>query len=630
MIEQHSTDLIVPLSVTEARQAASALSEAEARQISNTVTFLQERMIELENALEGWERIDAQGSTEFSRDALKKIAALSRLMFLKNPLINRAVSLQAFYVFGQGVNVQATHPDVNEVVQAFLDDPKNQAELTSQQAREMKEQTLQVEGNLFFVLFANTVTGQVRVRTIPTDEIADIITNPDDARDHWYYRRTWTQHAFDPATGVQTLEQRIAYYPDWQYRPSSKPATIGGNPVQWTTPIYHVRVGGLDGMRFGVPETYAALDWARSYKSFLENWATIVQAYARFAFKVTTPGGARGIQAAKTRLATTIGSDDRTERNPPPVTASTFVAGAGTGADLTPVRTAGATTSAEDGRWLLLMVAAAMGLPEIFFGNADVGNHATAKTLDRPTELKFKSRQTLWSDVHQRILQYVVDQAVTAPQGLIQGTVSKDSDGAPVVTLANDPSTREPIDRHITIEFPPILEHDQAASVAAIVEAATLGGHPPVTLSPKLTTRLLLQALGIEDVDDLLAVLFPEPPESNEEEPDVDELSPSSSQAPKPEPPTPPVVIQPAQTGQQLPPGEPDAPPPAATQEAVSTPPAVAPADLGDPLPLNDAALERLSQVGPDDLAGAESMWREANTGHPEADLFDAKTDEAE
>jgi hypothetical protein len=31
-------------------------------------------------------------------------------MFLKNPLINRAVTLQAFYVFGQGMNHRRPTP----------------------------------------------------------------------------------------------------------------------------------------------------------------------------------------------------------------------------------------------------------------------------------------------------------------------------------------------------------------------------------------------------------------------------------------------------------------------------------------------------------------------------------------
>jgi hypothetical protein len=289
-------------------------------------------------------------------------------------------------------------------------------------------------------------------------------------------------------------------------------------------------------MRFGVPETYAAIDWARAYKQFLEDWATITRALARFAFKATTAGGARGVAAARAKLGSTIGSDDRSERNPPPVTGSTFIAAAGSGADLTPIRTAGATTSAEDGRWLLLMVAAAMGLPEIFFGNADVGNLATAKTLDRPTELKFRDRQTLWADVIGDILGYVVDQAVIAPRGPLLGAVATDDDGERVVTLAVDPETGEPMSRTVAVEFPPILEHDVEQAINAIVSGTTLDGKQPVLDSPEMLEtilKLVFQALDVKDADEVLDRLLPKDEDGT--------LLP----LPKPEPPAPPVPPEP-------------------------------------------------------------------------------------
>lgn len=506
MIEHDGSGLLIPHRLLEEQRGA--LGETEARQLVNTLTLVQERLAELEAATQGWDQIGASGEREFSRDFLKRITALSRLMFLKNPLVNRAVTLQAFYVFGQGMTVQAAHPEVNDVVQAFMDDPKNKAELTSHQTRTETEQSLQVEGNVFFVLFTNAVTGRVRIRTIPVDEIEDIVANPDDAREPWYYKRSWTQRQ----VFTNSVTQHSAYYPDWRYRPTQKPTAIGGAAVEWATPVYHVRVGGLKGMRFGVPELYAAFDWATAYKAFLEDWATITRALARFAFKATTPGGARGVAAARAKLATTVGSDDRSERNPAPVTGSTFIAAAGSGADLTPIKTAGATTSAEDGRRILLMVAAATGMPESFFGDVSVGTLATAKSLDRPTELKFRDRQTLWADVVGDILGYVVDQAVIAPKGPLKGDVTTDDEGERVVTLATDPETGEPINRTVTVEFPPILEHDVEQAIRAIVSGTTLDGKQPVLDSPEmleLILKLVFQALGVKDSDEVLDTLLP-------------------------------------------------------------------------------------------------------------------------
>lgn len=510
------------------------ISEVE-QEYTDTIELLYERLSELELAMEdvGWLRLGAEAEREFSRDGLRRIAAMSRLAFIKNPLIQRAVALQALYVWGQGVTIQARHPALDAVVQAFLDDKKNRAELTSHQARTFKELDLQVDGNLFFVFFPNAVTGRVRVRTIAPDEIVEIVCNPEDAKEPWYYRRTWNERRLDVATGQTVPLRRIAYYPDWQYNPLAKPQHIGEHSVEWASPVYHVKVGGLSDMRFGVPETYAALDWARAYKSFLEDVATVMRAVSRFSAKVTTKGGSRGIAAAKQKLSTTLAAGGSgSETNPPPVAGSVFVAGEGT--DFTPLNVRGVTIAPEDGRRFLLMVCAAMGIPETFTGDVSVGTLATAKSLDRPTELKYVDRRTLWGDVLGAILGYAIDWAARAPRGALQGlaTVTTDDDGELVVRFGDDPETQQPLDRGVAIAFPSILEHSVTEQVDAIVKAATLGapGTLAGTLDLKLLTRLLLTALGVEHVDELLAQLFPE------DEAAAGDPTPPENPAPPPDP----------------------------------------------------------------------------------------------
>jgi len=477
------------------------------------LTALRERMADLELALEdvSWLRVTFQAEQEFSREGLRQINRLARVMWLKSPLIKRGVGVQTLYVFGQGVNVYGRVPAVNAVVQKFLDDAKNQAELTSQQASMQKEMELQLFSNLFFVFFVNRSSGRVRVRTIQPDEVEEIICNPEDGKEPWFYRRTWQEQKLDMDSGGIATTQRTAYYPDWRYTPRVKPVRIGPHEVRWETPVYHVKVNALSDMRFGVSEVYAAIDWAKAYKEFLEDWVTIVRAYSRFAWQVTTKGGKAGIAAAKGKLATTYGSSPTAaETNPPPVTGAAFIAGEGT--QLSPIRTAGATTSAEDGRRLLLMVAATTGLPESFFGDVSVGTLATAKSLDRPTELQMRARQMLWADVLKGIIGFVIVWAVRAPSGPLHalGSVVEEDDGTPLVTL-RDPETGQALDLTVDVDYPPILEHDVQARVGAIVDAATLQGHPPAgTMDDRTLARLLLTALGEDDVDDLLDRLYPD------------------------------------------------------------------------------------------------------------------------
>lgn len=490
----------------------------------NNSELLQEALGELELAIEdsGWLRMAMSGDREFSQAGLRKIRHLARLMFLKNPLIKHAVLVQANYVFGQGVSIIGD-PAINDVVQDFLDDPKNSTVLTGHSARRQREIQLQLQGDLFAAMFTNLNTGRVIVRPIHPDEISDIIYNPEDDAEPWFYLRTWNQPMFSFDAGNQGVCIARRYYPDWRYlynRGYDKPQSIADIPIAWDAPIYHLKVGGLDDMHYGVPEVYAALDWAKIVKEDLEQYATVKKALARFAWNMKTKGGPAAVTAARTKLNTKLVQDTSgsLDSNPPPVTGSTFIGSLG--ANLDPMRTAGTQPPPEEGRRLGLMVAAATGVPEtILFGNADVGNLATARTLDRPTELQMRDRQTLWADVLQDIIGYVVDCAIAAPNGELYGRGEwvELGDGEGYYELLPDTEAEpqadpdEPAGRSVRITFPSILERDTLSRVQAIVQAVTMGGFESAgTIPDEDASRLLLDALGVENIDETLDELYPD------------------------------------------------------------------------------------------------------------------------
>src|ERR1700758_4430594 len=121
--------------------AEVGLTEQERGQYVETVTLLQERLAELELALEdtGWLRMTIAGEREFSREGLRKLTRIARLSFLKNPLINHAARIQADYVWAQGATFHSPNVQVNELLQRFLDDRKNKLEFTGHQSRTLKE-----------------------------------------------------------------------------------------------------------------------------------------------------------------------------------------------------------------------------------------------------------------------------------------------------------------------------------------------------------------------------------------------------------------------------------------------------------------------------------------------------------
>jgi hypothetical protein len=380
--------------------------------------------------------------------------------------------------------MHAKDEQINEVVQAFMDDVHNQDEMTGHQAQEFKEVDLETDGNLFLVLFTD-VQGKVSVRSIPFDEITEVISNPEDARDVWFYRRQWIVQGSGLSKDV--------YYSNWYHDPKDNPGVDMSNKViESNGVVYHIKVNGFSNWTFGLSEVYAAIDWSKAYKEYLEDWATIMRALRKFAWNVTTTGGKAGIASVKNKMNTRL-STSSGETNPPPLPGSTYISSPTE--MLQPVKTAGATASADDGRRIFLMAAAAAGLPETFFGDASVGALATAKALDRPTELMMLDRQALWKDVYRKVINFVIMQNVKAG-GSLAGMATI-SDGGTLVW-------NKDVDPTITIKFPPLISEDVPPLVDAILQA-----NNTQTLDSRTIAQLLLNTLSVEEPDEILNMLYP-------------------------------------------------------------------------------------------------------------------------
>lgn len=471
--------------------------------------LLQERIAELELALDdvGYERIgDSNFDKQFTKASIDKIAAMARVYWLKNPLIKRAVATQANYVFGQGVDVVAADEDVQTVVDAFMEDSKNRTELTGEQAMLTKETELQVTANLFFTFFTDPLNGATRVRTIPLSEITRIIYNPDDSKEPWYYYRQWQQ---PKEPGSQKYEMHQAMYPDINYMPKGGlPKHFNGIEVMALNPVYHVKTNCLSDMEYGVSEIYAAIDWAKAYKDFLEDWYTIVKSLSKFAWKATSKSGATGMAQAKQVLEGAInGGSNPMNSDLPGQAAQVWMSS--DNFDLAPMPKSGATVAVDDGRRALLMVCAATGIYEHYFGDPSTGNLATAKAMEQPMLLMFQERQELWTDVFNTILGYVINQSALKPGGKLRGVMSFNDYGESYVDMGDT-------DRSVDVKFPPILQEDVNERIDAIVKSVTLSGQTPAnTIDLKTATTQMLTALG-EDTD-IVDKLFPDDPKSWDE-----------------------------------------------------------------------------------------------------------------
>lgn len=478
--------------------------EQQLQQAANNVELYEGALRDLEMQLmdQGWQRLSG-GDTrdDFSDAGRRELVDLARFMSLKNPLIRRNVNLQAAYVFGQGVEIKARDPEVQDRWDAFARDRGNRDELTGHLAQVVNERTLQHDGELFFVWFSDFIRGTVRVRSFKPEQVTQTITNPEDAREVWFYKRVWFEERVNPTTGEQVSEQRIRYYashalpeepPSTSHLPKW-PSTIGGIPVDPGARVYHVKVGHLKWMKRGVTDFYAAMDWATATKEYLEDAASIWRSLARFAWRLR--GKTRkGLNAVKSKVGTTRGVGE-VETNPPPTAGA--VAALTEGNQLEPMPKSGATMDPDDHRALRLMVAAATDTPDSVLANdPQQGALATAQTLDRPSELGYRNRQMVWERIFKDTADHVIMVSVEARR--IPGAkIESDEYGTQMVLLPKgkdkDGKTIER-DAQVDVVFPPILEHDVTDSVGAIVSAAP---HLP----KDLVAEQLMGALGVQDTD---------------------------------------------------------------------------------------------------------------------------------
>jgi len=463
-----------------------------------------------------WRREINLSWLEFSRWGIQQLILISRLHYVKNPWIQRAINVSAQYVFGRGVEVMSEDPKAHEVLSEFFERNKR---VVGQAALSDLQKRLGYDGQIFFVFFADKVDkGKTTVRTIDATEIFEIVTDQDDTDTPWLYNRKWTAKTFDQQTGaIRANAGDEAWYPAINYDPDVKPELINGKRVMWEQPVLHFKGGtGVAKWHFDCPKAYAALDWAKAGRRWLESCATVRAALAQIALVLTTKGGQQALEGAKQQLQTTIGpTSNLWDSNPPAIAGSTFASGPGT--TLAAFNTKGAGGDPSDVREYRSMVACVFEIPPTFLGDLETANLATATTLDRPTELAMLEKQERWREVLTTMAVFVLNVDKGAPSGRL--SESKDLRVVECArrTLPNgrrvyEASKPNPKQIEIKVNFPAIREGDLPANVKAITEAMTLDnkGGQVVGIDEKVGVGLLYEQFGVENYGDILDKQYPD------------------------------------------------------------------------------------------------------------------------
>ena len=495
-----------------------ALDLREAGPVSDVAPLGAYGMYELLLQNVNWQREINYSWLEFTRWGIQQIILISRLYYLKNPIIRRLIDVCAQYVFARGVDITSEDKDAQELIREFLNrNRKVLGRCALMEAEKSKDR----DGNLFWVFFPDSATGECDVRMFDSTEMQDIWTDPDDADVPQLYLRQWTQRAHDPATGLQGTQTLRAWYPAINYEPTQKPEQINGVTVNWETPVYHRKVGQVGKWLFGCPRIYPALDWAKEGRRFLEACASVRQSLSQFAFSISTKGGQQAIEGIKQQMETQVGPGAPIwDTNPPAVAGASWISGPGT--TLEAFKVQGATFSPDDVRWYVIMCCMVKGLPPTFLGDMQTSNLATATSLDRPTETVFLSLQEEWIEDLTVITTYALSRSLRAPSGklreacinpsaiTIRGAERKINGQGRMRYVEKKAIARDDA-IEIRVDFPAIREGDLPALVTATVEAMTLQnrGGQIVGIDEKAGVLQLMRLLDIEHAEELVEEMYP-------------------------------------------------------------------------------------------------------------------------
>ncbi len=407
-----------------------------------------------------------------------------KVYYYNNPLAGHWVHLTTAFVFGEGISTPKAKDDKiqTEVVEPFWNDPDNRIALSSYLAQQLLCNKLQYEGNLFFLLFDDEV-GNVKVRILNTDQVVDIIKSEEDGMRPLFYKVKNLKSSYNFSSDSYSMTQEdFIYYPDKDLT-NPKDYKVPVNKLRLDARVFHVKINCDINDKFGVPDLYRGIDWLKAHKDMSGDLATLIKALSKFAWKKKV----KGTQAQ----VNTIAGNMRTNSSLSNIRNSAGQTQVENDAvDLEPmdVKAGGTDINIKGMREMKLMVCAASGLFEHYFGDPSTGNLATAKSMELPMVKKFVNIQSLWSEIYTTIFQYIIGLKISL--GVLSGSEEEDTKSGRVIYKYNGEDA-------IDTDFPPILETDLAPLSQALSTAKDKG-----MITDELAAEIFMLALNVNNIDE--------------------------------------------------------------------------------------------------------------------------------
>jgi len=343
-------------------------------------------------------------STMISEQMRVALVNQCRLMNVRDPVTQSIVGMWTDFGFGTKVSIEVMDKDAAKIWEKFWLSPRNRHILGIRNITSLST-VLLTDGELFLVFFIakqGNPAGECTIGTIPTEQILEIIYDPQSTQSPVYYKRQYTNTDSLPVT---------MYYKDWLASPEQVIRTRAKIDQTDNTAIYAETQNSQTDVKVihaafrpynnrGYPLMTAGIDWSRAYGHFLEDRAAVAKLVSTYVDKLKIKGGSRAVDAVKARLSSAlINPGAALDTNPPPPAASEWVENEAMTRERMPLGT-GASDAEKDGSMLLSQATLAGRLfPSYLGAGGQAYRLSSMTTMEKPVMRAFNSYQLFWSSI---------------------------------------------------------------------------------------------------------------------------------------------------------------------------------------------------------------------------------------
>lgn len=430
------------------------------------VKYLEEsdaerRMLQRDLDLLAYTALDYVGNRPQELRAVerRRLAQRSRIVWMKDPQAGAAVDLMNDFVFGRGMSKpKANDPQVQAVIDEAWEDPDNQIVLTSYQAQLALGTDLELQSNLFVLIFEDGEDGKVKLGLLDHDSVENVVRDEDNRLRIMYYiarefvvrwdfandrpqvvvgYRTDTGQPNSIANAPTQLNAPgtpsplvagngiVKYYPHWRnVEDAVTDAQQGAREMPNLCPpqklgdgkVYHVAINRGSEMAFGHPRMDRLIRWFNAYNNFMDARVDIMAASAAFVMKRKVKGTPAQLQRAANQA---LSRRSILGMSMEPIVDAQF--GPKAGGILTENDSVShedfnintnAPAAAQDAQMLRSQISAATRWPASYYGDASQSNLATATSLELPVLKAVEARQEVFESMVRFFIDRVIERAV--------------------------------------------------------------------------------------------------------------------------------------------------------------------------------------------------------------------------